>query len=493
MRRTLEYTIDALGSRAWAWVWVAVIAWCAGVALYAWHVPVNPIKHDALWVAFAAMISGAAMTCSSIFSAIHWVRVRDEVRIRLAPGAIRAMHKACATLIAAGLLSGIVALVLRVADNSGRWAVIAGTVAWQSPTYVPFVNWLYAALWLLHIWVITFLLIGPLRVPVRFGWAMIYSVPLSGSTLFSLIPVGVLLVACVWRLMFAALPTLRRSVAGETATTLSADQVGLSVVWKKITTWRWKLPSNGSAHGLDVLLSHHEPGPRWVGSMNIVLLACLLVFMWGQQWVVILMSMTYVMSWFGAISLRRVWLLPVGANRYMLGEAIHATWMRYVLLRVGSAALLACAALVVTAWGRPDWLTIANPYWGSTQLTLSDRLFNLVCVAVACCGFAYSASRLSVAFPRLLGRVFFKSLMPNNWMVVVFIVGQTIVFALYPWTRGLVSAARADAFAIVLMYGLLLPALTLCLSLALRSNWRRVDLGAIAATMERLRATSAKS
>lgn len=462
----------------------------------------NPSSHFArisLTVELGAMISGATFLLAAFSITVLRNAMRWHPIARLAPNARIVITALTWRIAIVAVIALVPALVLRAA----AWVKVPLILDVSASLLdITPLSYLSAALYLLHVAVLTAITFGPLKVAQRFVFTPIYfGTFISSSRGWSWWPfiACAVLVILFWglRRFEGALSLSPPRWQNRTYQTYP-EEPGKTTYWQRWESRRLKRAARASGSGsarkrIAALLAAQS-----VSSFTVVSTIAATLYLAikpgymdyiAVSWLMAL-PIAVLLSMPPAIPLSRIMLLPLGAERARVGQIIAAVWGRQIRTR-----LLICviAGLLLHAlfWGLQWPAFIRSPFFTPVD-PATHLLWSPLAQAAGLYGMAMSACLLATASPRPLQRSGFLSIMP--WLALIGLAALGLPFNW--WLNHAIPATAARdmghiTFAIV--NGAMLPACAWCIHRALRYQWSKANLAAISAAMQKWSARMQKA
>lgn len=463
---------------------------CFGLVLFN---PTSHFKRMSATVELGAMFSAMGFLLVTFSITVLHNAMRWHPIARLAPNTrtvITALTWRIAITAAIALLP---AFVLRAAG----WVKIPLTLdtldASASLYDISPLNYLSAALYLLHVAALTALTFGLFRVTQRFAFMPIYFSSFIGSSRgWSWWPfiVCAALVIFFWGWKrYHGQPYFPPPPRRDRTYQTYPEEPGKTTFLQRWEARRLKRAARATGFGstrkrVAALLAPQSISPFTVVSTMAATLYLAVkpgyMDFLAVSWLMAL-PIAVLLSMPPAIPLSRIMLPPLGAERARVGQIIAAVWERQIrtrLLICVSAGLLLHAFFWWLEW--PAF--IRSPFFAPVD-PVTHLLWSPLAQAVGLYGVAMSACLLATASPRLLERAGFLAVVP--WLALIGLAALGL--PLKWWLNHAIPATAARdmghiAFAIV--NGAMLPACAWCIHRALRYQWSRANLATISAAMQ---------
>lgn len=461
---------------------------CFGLVLF------NPISHfnrTSATVELGATISSATFLLVTFSITVLHNAMRWHPIARLAPNTRTVITALTWRIAIIAVIALLPAFVLRAA----AWLKIPWTLDVSASLFdITLLGYLSAALYLLHVAVLTALTFGLFQVAQRFAFMPIYfSSFIASSRGWSWWPFTACAVLVIffwgWKRYHGQPyfpPPPRRDRTYQTY----PEKPGKTTFLQRWEARRLMRAARATGSGstrkrVAALLAPQSISPFTVVSTMAATLYLAIkpgdMDVMAVSWLMAL-PIAVLLSMPPAIPLSRIMLLPLGAERARVGQIIAAVWERQIRTR-----LLICVSagfLLHTFFWWLEWPAFIRSSFFAPVDPATHLLWSPLAQAAGLYGMAISACLLATASPRLLQRAGFLAVVPGLALLGLAALGLPFKW----WLNDAIPATAArdmGHITFTIVNGAMLPACAWCIHRALRYQWSTANLAAISAAMQK--------
>lgn len=462
----------------------AAIAFGYAATLYVWFHPLRRVKGDEPLIEIFAAVAIIVFLLLAIAPAALRSAWRERTLLRLAPNAKRLKSALTRRLVLVVLIAMVPAVMLRALLSLKLGTSVDATIAFADVTVKTYG---VAVLYLASVAVPLAITCGLLKVPLRSALFFLMYPPMYGA-LFGYWWMSWASCATVLFVQWGQQTFKVQMAANEFRARRAAAKGRARPPW-----WIARLQQRaasaaagpeGASLRIAALLAGEPRTLRMIllGAFIVIYMALSAGFMnrFAVSWL-LAFPIAILLAQMNPLSLGRIMLLPLGVERARIGHIMTAVWVRGLTSRMLIYSVLGIASHALLWW--LNWPAfIRSPFFSSADVT-TQLLWSPLAQSVGLYGVALSVCLLCSASPRLLAAPSFLRVGPVATVVLVAIVGIAIKWAINELIPATATRNMGHiAFAVV--SGLMLPVGAWCVHRALKYQWRRAPLSAIAVAMQ---------